>query len=224
MIFYCDEINEISEELYDRLYSYLPQERQIKILKMLKKEHRYQSLIAYWLLVYAIQKRSGALIRVEFEYSKYNRPLLKDTHFKFSFTHSENFVACALSESEIGIDAERLTECTEGMAKLVFGEREITEWKNMLEKADKDEYFTAAWTKKESVLKYKSLGLQGNLKEVDLGGKTGSWFDQKTGLYVETKRQNDRFVSICSEEEKHVFYNVSISEIEKIMKMMEETG
>lgn len=224
MIYYCNEINELQDDLFDSLLHYLPQERQMKIIKMKKKEHQRQSLVAYWLLVYALHKISGSLIRVQFEYTKYHRPILKDIKLKFSFTHSGNFVACAISENEIGIDAQKVTECTEGMAKLVLGCLEINEWKRLTNKNDKDEYFTAAWTKKESVLKYKSLGLQGNLKELELGGETGILSDQRTGLFIETKRQSDLFLSICSEKSYHVFNKVCMTDIEKIIKLMEGAG
>lgn len=77
----------------------------------------------------------------------------------FNLSHSGEYVVCAFSDSEIGVDIEKIRLERMGVARRFFHPEEI----RALEETGEDgrqELFFKYWSVKESFLKYKGTGLR----------------------------------------------------------------
>ena len=75
-----------------------------------------------------------------------------------NITHSKNLIACAVSDEQVGIDAEMVRDFDLKLAKKYFTPKEI----KLIENAtDKNKMFASIWTKKEAALKCSGIGISG---------------------------------------------------------------
>lgn len=71
---------------------------------------------------------------------------------KISLSHCDGFVAVAISQNVVGVDIERLEKERKHAVKKVFTEREIERYLTLSD-SDKEIFYIAQWTKKESIFK-----------------------------------------------------------------------
>ncbi|MFN7655359.1 MAG: 4'-phosphopantetheinyl transferase family protein [Cyclobacteriaceae bacterium] len=109
----------------------------------------------------------------EISYNEYSKPVFKDCPVRFSISHSENLVVCALSldAREIGIDIEFISEIQTLEFKNHLTQRE---WNQLISSHDKISTFYKYWTKKESILKAYGKGILIPLNSLDV---TSDWID-----------------------------------------------
>ena len=100
----------------------------------------------------------------------------------FSLSHTENFIVCAISDSEIGIDAERMrsVEKRERIAKKILKKENI----------NSDKEFLELWTKYESKIKFYGKKLFNSLSEEEINTHT---------FMIE-----DYIVSVCAEKIENI--------------------
>ena len=105
-------------------------------------------------------------------------------HLFVSFSHSEDKVFCAISESmDIGVDAEKLSRpIPQRVLDRVLNETE----KQVLKELDP----LQIWTLKEAAVKCLGTGLRTNLNEIILSIKNNG--------EISTRFNNDKFIEICS--------------------------
>ena len=82
------------------------------------------------------------------------KPYIEDTDVHFSISHTDGFVCCAVSDSPVGIDCEKITakydSKAENFANRYFVENEI----NLLKSEDfSRKCFYKIWTGKEAIYK-----------------------------------------------------------------------
>ena len=85
------------------------------------------------------------------------KPYFKNSNLFFNYSHSKNYIACAVSFYEVGIDIE---ETTRNINNDVA--------KKYLDNVSGNKKRIETWVKKESYSKLKGLGLQMNLKEIKI--------------------------------------------------------
>lgn len=104
--------------------------------------------------------------------SPFGKPYLPGHTLSFSLSHSENIIACAVSDNmKIGIDIEYCRSIDLGEYKDCFSP---LEWNNLSSSVTPQRYFLELWTKKESLVKADGRGLQVPLKDVNALGPSGS--------------------------------------------------
>lgn len=103
-----------------------------------------------------------------FSYGEKGKPMLKDSTNKFfNISHSGDWVICAISDKEVGIDIEKIKEARLNVANRYFTASEIKSL-NSLEAQEQNELFFTFWTVKESYLKYLGTGLTKALNSFDV--------------------------------------------------------
>ena len=137
-------------EIMDGLW----EERKQKILRYQRAENRRQSLGAGRLLQHALQRRG--LEAAELRYGPNGKPEAAGMHFNLS--HSDEWVACAVSDQPVGCDLEKIGPVHEGIAKRFFTENEVRYLECFDGQAKLDEFFRL-WTMKESYMKMTGEGL-----------------------------------------------------------------
>ena len=119
--------------------------------------NRLSSAYAYALLHYAIKTETGDNFYPDFGYNEYGKPFIKGSTIKFSLSHSENTVICALSEKEIGVDIQFVRPISlRAVEKFCTAE----EYEKVLSSEDRDRESCRIWCIKESRGKLTGKGFQ----------------------------------------------------------------
>ena len=138
-------------------------ERVAKI-KNFPKHKQFSSLMAFWLLLYSLK----------IDFNLKNRPTLfkinNKPHFKqlknlfFNLSHTENAAVCAVSNTEIGIDIEKIRPINLKLSEKICCKLELNEF---LHKQNKTEFLIKLWTLKESYVKMCASSIFLNLKTLN---------------------------------------------------------
>ena len=121
----------------------------------------------------------------------------------FNISHSGDYVVCAVSDREIGIDIEKRAKARMEVAGRFFHGEEVAQLK-MLEEDKQDQLFFNYWSVKESFLKYIGTGLTRPLNSfiVSFSGGDVSLFEgeNKLPLYVHACPVDDGYAChVCCE-------------------------
>jgi 4'-phosphopantetheinyl transferase len=93
----------------------------------------------------------------------YDKPYLKNhSQIYYNLSHSENYVACAVSDSPVGVDIEYIDTFNWDLAKKCFYG---SEYEYILNKNNSNNAFFELWVLKESYMKMTGLGFRLGLDE-----------------------------------------------------------
>jgi len=105
---------------------------------------------------------------IVFTYGEKGKPMLKDSvDMFFNISHSGEWVVCAVSDKEVGLDIELIKDAKMKVANRFFSPSEI-EVLNSLDGVAQNVQFFTLWTAKESYLKYLGTGLTKALNSFDV--------------------------------------------------------
>jgi len=142
----------------------LPESSRAKLEQITNPDNYARSLLGEVLARYSIGLFSGiGNPDIHFNIAEKGKPHLMDyPGIHFNISHSGDLVACAVSNSEIGIDIEHFRKVNFRVAERFFSPLEI---KDLLELDEslRQNYFFTLWTIKESFLKAIGSGLTRNL-------------------------------------------------------------
>ena len=189
MLYIFDEVDKLEDLPMDRLSD----ERRDKALRYRFSLSRKLSVGVYLLLCLALKEEFGIEEAVVFGYNENGKPFLKDyPHIHFNLSHCKKAVACAVSDSEVGVDIQDIRPVSDKVAKRVLTE---VEHKRFKQAQVPDEYFCEIWTVKESFLKRTGQGIRADLREISADGITektvyrgDGYYCCVTGLNVHIKR------------------------------------
>ncbi len=103
-----DNINNYSQEEYMNFLALIKSEKQTKILKILKDDDKKRSILGEILLINLLNELNVDYNSIAITKNKYGKPYIKDLALFFNISHSKDFVVCAISKYEIGIDIEQI--------------------------------------------------------------------------------------------------------------------
>lgn len=156
MIYLCDTLESYSDEQYLHHLNALPTWRRAKALQYKKIDDRKRSVLAFVLLQRALREEYGMTEIPAFVYNAFGKPSLPNLSICFSLSHCRDAVACAVSESNIGIDVESIRPYEPEVARRVCNSAELEALRNS---RDKDAELIKLWTMKEAIAKYEGFGL-----------------------------------------------------------------
>lgn len=153
-----------------------------------KKEDKKQELIAGYLL----KKYLGIDHSEQLVWKEGGKPILRNENQHFNLSHSGKYVVLAIADQEIGVDIERIRPYHEATSKKVFSLEMQKQLSTTAEK-ERNQLFTRLWTELEAKLKVRGIGF----------GK--EWESEKEKeFFVETRKVDDYFISIASEQEMKI--------------------
>ena len=156
MIYVFDNLNNVGEEEYQRLFEQLPPSRKQKAA-ILDGNNKKIAIAEY----FALKQLLNLSDNVDFCYNENGKPLLNGCNFNFS--HCDSLFCIAIAEKPVGVDVEKQHKYDEKLAKFVLNEEELA----FVEKQpNKDELFTQFWTQKEATIKCLGLSLKTPLKDI----------------------------------------------------------
>lgn len=150
-----DALND--EKVFKRLYNAVSEERRRKADRFVQKRDKMLSIGAEILLKRALF--DCGIEDFSLKYGENGKPYLADNAVFFNLSHSENTVICAVSEREIGVDAEKVGEVDLEIARRFFHRDEFELLENLPTNEEKREMFFRLWTLKESFVKALGKGI-----------------------------------------------------------------
>lgn len=141
----------------------------------------------------------GYEIPVSIVTNENGKPYLSDNAMFFSLSDTDTFCICAVSDSEIGADVQKIVGGREKLAERFFSEEEIKLIKNS---ENHNEMFSLLWALKESYIKFLGLGLSKALNSFSVipnnDGTAVLSGTEKCRFFW--RRWEDRYISICTEK------------------------
>ncbi len=150
MLLYFNEPEQIDNEFVFAVLELMPDEKKAKLLKSCLSAQKH-SATAFALLLFALNK-SGFNSPLLFEYSSDGKPYIKNSNLFFNVSHCDTAVACAVAQSEIGVDVQNEARHTPALIKRICTPAEQA----VLEGGAP---FARLWSQKESILKYRGTGI-----------------------------------------------------------------
>lgn len=131
--------------------------------KIKNSKFKISLLAKFYVKKIAAKFLNATINTLDFEKTSNGKPFLKNyPDFHFNISHSNNLIAIAIDNSQIGIDIEKIREVNLKLANRHFCENEI----NFIN--SNNERFFEIWTKKEAYLKQTGKGIIGNLNKFDV--------------------------------------------------------
>ena len=199
-VFYFLSPTELDEELYNRIFSFMPYERRQKYAKGIKS-YRYEGVACYGLLMYAASTKGINYKNMTFSYEENGKPFTKELFFNFS--HCDECVICAVSDGNIGADVQKKSNASQAVIEKYCTDAEQAALKDGMP-------FKRLWSQKEAVVKCTGEGIAALTKLCDLSGSKQDGVSYKTPYgYLYTSFIGECAVSVCSEEKETRFIEVT---------------
>ncbi len=213
-------------ELRGLISAYLPDESSIKA-SAFKHSVNAQRKIIGELLVRAVICSNFSLAneKILFQYSEYRKPFLKNhSNIHFNISHSGDWVVCALSAREVGIDVEKIRDLDFNIARRFFSVEEVKQLFAMPKELQLN-YFFDLWTLKESYLKALGTGLTKPLSSFIVKFDKGNIVLHEGNHPVEVffkkyRIDNKHKLSACSYEDSFI-ERMEIFFIDDLLRMIE---
>lgn len=158
----------LNDDLFNRAYGTVSAERKAKTDRLRFRKDKNLSLGAEICLIYALHKL-GIERLPEITVGEHGKPYFKDKNgIFFSLSHSGDFVLCAVSDTEVGCDIEKIAEADPGIARHFFTAAEHDRIASLPDKAAKTKEFYRYWVLKESFLKATGRGLSLSLDKFEI--------------------------------------------------------
>lgn len=146
------------DELFHKLETLVSPERYEKMQRYHFEVDKIRSLFAEILLRYGLKIHFGMEGDViQFETNEYGKPRLKGCEgIHFNVSHSGDWVICAISSEQVGVDVEQVKEKNLDIAERFYAEEE---YQTLLQYEHPSELFYRYWTLKESYVKAEGKGM-----------------------------------------------------------------
>ncbi len=174
---YILKVKNLNDGQLEWLESLLPPSRKAPSNKRQGKE-KLATILEYFLVAYALKLDHF----VDFSYTSSGKPYIDNYHF--SLSHKEDIIALSTSESEVGVDIEKVQEVDQNLLNFVCSPAEVKMVKNAKDPALA---FTTLYTKKEAALKKFGHPLSYPLKDI-----------LTADLVLKSYQFEDYIISVCT--------------------------
>ncbi len=191
VIYVLDGLPCVTPELLEKAKGFVSSQRRKHAEQYRFHKDRVQSVFAFLLLRYALQKELGITEMPELDHSR-GKPVLKGhEEIHFNLSHCLLAAACGLSDRPIGVDVQDWASRHLSVAGRVCTPGE----QDLLQQSEHPEVeFARLWTRKESYGKYTGQGIVYDLQALDLS--TGC----PSGTVMETVVLSGFALSYCGEK------------------------
>lgn len=147
---------------------FLSPDRREALGRLQKPDDRARSAGAGLLLRHALKGAGVAAEQAQISVGAHGKPYLPGhPGIHFSLSHAGCWAACAMDKSPVGVDLEEVGPARLPVARRSFAADEYAYLQGLAGR-ERDLFFTAVWTAKESVLKWAGDGLAGGLAAVSV--------------------------------------------------------
>lgn len=202
--FYINDFATLS--ISDYLTTLISKERINKIKNLRKSEDKIRSLYSELLIRYALKEKFNLAVEdIKFIKNRFSKPLLlgyENIHFNLS--HCGHWIVCAVSDSPIGIDIEKIESGDNRFIEEVLHYKEI-EYLTRFEGNEKNTKYYTLWCLKEAYGKYMGVGLNYEYQKNSFEESLQGWVlksqqsDTSESLYFQINRlPGDYLIAVCT--------------------------
>ncbi|WBW96393.1 4'-phosphopantetheinyl transferase family protein [Oceanirhabdus sp. W0125-5] len=152
---------DMKKDEFDKLLRLVSHEKKERILRFHRYKDSQMCLLAdVFTRLILINKYNINNEKISFIKGINGKPELNKpySNIKFNYSHSGDWIVCAVSEFNVGIDVEQIKDIDMAIAERFFSKIEYDDLMELRE--DKQlEYFYDLWTLKESYIKWDGRGL-----------------------------------------------------------------
>ncbi|MDD2972632.1 MAG: 4'-phosphopantetheinyl transferase superfamily protein [Lachnospiraceae bacterium] len=219
---YIASIEALLEESYfQQKLEEVSESRKRKILECKMQQDQVRSLGAGLLLQHAwiqylaeqehamestIEKQDISKEEMEINVDEFGKShCMNRPDFCYNLSHSGDYVVCAQSDMEVGVDIQQVKAVNLNIARRFFLPEEYQELQT--EEQDQNRVFCQMWTMKESYVKYTGRGMEQGLDTFRVNRTEGKVTDLSSGKTVSTVLQDTipgYEVAVCSGVKKEV--------------------
>ncbi len=206
-IFIVNIAKESSIEMEEAL-KLLPLNRVKKTMRYMKDVDKKRSLVAGLLL----RKYLNITEDSQMSYNEYSKPFCTKKDVFFNISHGGDYVILGVSQNEIGVDVEKISEYDVEIANHAFCAQEL----NYLSPHDKYDFYKL-WTRKESIMK--ALGMGFFMPEFSaLPIDDRAHFYKGKTVYTNSVLFDGHYISCtsCDVPKKNIFIEITAEELLKI--------
>lgn len=124
------------------------------------------------------------------------KPIFKGGFPCFNISHSKNFIAVGISDTEIGVDIEEYRDALKRVAQKICAQPEL----DAIPQDEKDDYLLKKWVMSEAYAKYTSMGIARILKTPLSPEKICETVYEIEGVFLHLA-QNEEF-TVCAASKK----------------------
>lgn len=132
-------------------------------------------------------------LTISYRYGAHGKPMIADFPKHFNLSHSGDYVVCAVSDGEVGVDIQKWVPFKERTAERFFAPEE---WKLLqtLPMGQRTEMFYRLWTRKEAYGKYTGLGIPDAVRENLLGEEECA---ERQIRFLEMQPDQEYSIAVC---------------------------
>ncbi len=183
---------ECLKDSYDYLFCKMPLQRQNKIKSYSFNDDKLRSLGAGILIDYGLNLYGLSRNQINIVYNKSGKPYIEGKKIYFNISHSNQFVACAFSNEEVGIDLQKKCKVSDSFVNKVCSKKELDQ---IL--VDKESQIIRLWTFKESYLKLTGEGIIRDFNKIEIDLKNKKSFNLPEVFFYEYPLEG-YYLTICS--------------------------
>ena len=157
MQWYKININDLTADLYEKYYNLMTNERKEYVSSFKNTDARKRTVAAEMLIKNAIGDDNLLITK-----DQHGKPFIKDCNKHINISHSGDYAACAISNSPVGIDIEKLRDINIKAAEKFCNSAEL----DYIYSFDSTNRFFEIWTAKEAAFKLCG-GKEKNFKLID---------------------------------------------------------
>jgi 4'-phosphopantetheinyl transferase len=147
------------------LLRFLDNEKINRIKKYKFIEDQVRALYGDFLVRYILVEKYGYKNEeIKYRTNKFGKPFLENIqNIHFNYSHSGDWVVCAIDNKPIGIDIQEMVNINLDISKFILSEKEL-HYMRMNKEIDQKRCFFDLWTLKESYIKALGIGMSKELK------------------------------------------------------------
>jgi len=157
---YLSKINlKMNQKTIEKLLQFISEENRERFHKFYFLEDSLRSLYGEIIVRHVISKQlSLKNEKIRIVKNTYGKPFIENVPLYFNISHAGEWVACAFSDREVGIDIEHIKDIDLSIAKKYFCKNE---YESLVSKNGDERivYFYELWTLKESYIKWLGTGM-----------------------------------------------------------------
>ncbi len=154
-------IRDISDEEYEKYFSLMSDEKKQRVERFRFEDGKKRTVFGEMLARKMISSaRKTNEEKIVFKAGKNGKPYTKSVDIHFNISHSDELILCAVNDTPIGVDIEKVREINPSVIKYTCNKDELEYvYENGISKEESLRRFFEIWTFKEATFKYKGTGL-----------------------------------------------------------------
>ena len=164
-LYIFDDFENLSKNNLQNYVNIMPLERIKKYNQYSSDKNKLNCLVSYLLLWFSLKQNHLIKIPPSFIYGDNQKPYIKQNiNIFFNISHTNGCVVCATSDSEIGVDVEKIRSINLNISRKI-----CTPYEQKLfnQSSNKSNFLLKIWTKKESYVKMNSGSIFANYSKID---------------------------------------------------------